>query len=67
VNLQKQSLLPASLGNIFLFARTSPAHAAGDVLTVVDGVSITPEKVEKHLVSQHSKLEEQIHNSLPVT
>jgi hypothetical protein len=35
------------------------------VLTVVDGVAITSEKVEEALVSQLSKLAEQICNALP--
>ena len=37
-------------------------HAASEILAEVDGVAITSEEVEKPLVSQLSKLEEQIYN-----
>ena len=38
------------------------AQAAGDALAEVDGVAITSEELEKPLVPQLSKLEEQIYN-----
>jgi protein-disulfide isomerase len=50
------------LFSVLTLACPLPAHAAGDTLAEVDGVTITAEEVEKPLASQLSKLEEQIYN-----
>src|SRR5512145_982658 len=44
------------------FGITSTAEAANEPLAEVDGIAITAEEVEKPLVPQLSKLEEQIYN-----